>query len=342
MDSQVYRLAPEYRRSAVYAMVGFVFLGVVGAGLGISVLDRKPSETALVGIVYGTVAAAMILPLRWRLRLDDAGIARRWLWRWDRWSWDDFASGEIEKKPPFTFVDRRRPWWRRRLALAYLAKADRKHVIETINRHYRMPAPAPMGDRLVLRYGFRKIAELDWRGVRLTTRGESCEFAWTDVQRVHITRFDPLRRDFTRLALTLPGHEIELATYHDGTSSSWRGSGAAEANEFLLAHVPADRIDINVEGERPRKIEDVRKMLARERERERSFRICFSVLGGCLVAATVWLVTETGVLGAALLFGMQLGLLGPIVWFAWRQLSLRVAEIERWLLDTQSPTEYSR
>jgi hypothetical protein len=105
VQPRIYRMAPELRRSAIYAMVGFALLAVVGYVIHGVVLERD-----LIGVVVGNgifiaVSLARIVPLRWALRVDGSGIARRWLFRWDQWSWDDFASGRIEKRYPLSFVE---------------------------------------------------------------------------------------------------------------------------------------------------------------------------------------------------------------------------------------------
>jgi hypothetical protein len=80
-----------------------------------------------IGFVILLVAGALAI-LRWKVRIDDRGISRRWLYRWDHWPWDHIASGRIEKRHPHTLYDPSRPWWRRRLSLEILAAADiRRH-----------------------------------------------------------------------------------------------------------------------------------------------------------------------------------------------------------------------
>jgi hypothetical protein len=148
-------MAPELRRSAIYVILGCTFLAFAAYGIGHFVLERPPSAIAPFFSVLGVMALVMIAPLRWTLRIDETGVARRWLWRWDHWSWNDFASGRIEKRPPFVFVDRGRPWWRARLSIGYLSEAEVKVAIGIINEHYQMPASAPVADRLVIRYGLR-------------------------------------------------------------------------------------------------------------------------------------------------------------------------------------------
>ena len=209
-------MAPEYRRCAIYGMTGCALAAIVVFWLE-NVLDvvAHPSGATVLYVILAVTGLALLLPLHWRLRVDGSGIARRGMFRWDVWSWGDFASGRIEKRPSFTFIDPERPWWSNRLNIAPLARPDLQEVIRFINKYYLLPAPPVVSIPLVVEYGFRRTAEFDHCEIRLKVRGERFSFNWTDVMRLHITRFDPLRRDFTALELELPGHEIKLTSGTD-------------------------------------------------------------------------------------------------------------------------------
>jgi hypothetical protein len=102
---------------------------------------------------------------------------------------------------------------------------------------------------------------MDAKGICLNAAGEVRQYLWSEVERVHFTRMDPLRRDFRRLELSLPGHVIEFELVN-GTPS-WRGAAAAVVDEFLKRHVGPDRIDVDIEGDTPAKRIDVRNNLER-------------------------------------------------------------------------------
>jgi hypothetical protein len=278
----------------------------------------------------------MLVPLRWELRVDESGITRRWLFSWHLWSWADFASGRIEKRYPITFVDPDRRWWCRKLRLAYVAEAELRELIRLINDHYRLPAAPMLPDTLQIKYGFRRTVELDWRDIRLRVRGEPFHFTWQQVQRLHITRIDALRRDFSSLELMLPDREIELKLFtHQGvTTPTWTGATADELNDFLLAHVPADRVDIDITGERPSRVVDVEKQLISMRKNARAFRIAMLTCAFLLAALLVWMAIDVGILRALAMAGLY-SLYIPIIWFVRREVHKRQERWETWLAELQ-------
>ena len=169
-----------------------------------------------------------IVPLRWSLRIDDQGIGRRFLFRWDVWSWADISSGRIEKRHPYTLVDPKCPWWRRKLSLEYMTRADISHTMEVINTYYQLPTAPQVPDILEIKYGAfrRRLARFDSKGVHLQGGRDMRQYLWSEVRRVHVTRMDPLRHDFKSLELVLPDREIELklVSTQYGTHPSWSGA----------------------------------------------------------------------------------------------------------------------
>jgi len=114
MDTPIYlRIMPELRRSAYYVLAAGVPLALVAYWVA--------ADIGKMGFVF-LLCMTMIVPIRWALRIDNQGIARRLLFRWDVWTWADFSSGRIEKRHPHTLVDPERPWWRRKLSLEYMAE----------------------------------------------------------------------------------------------------------------------------------------------------------------------------------------------------------------------------
>ena len=118
-----------------------------------------------------------------------------------------------------------------------MAKAEIARTMERINTHYRLPSPPQLPDDLEIRYGFRRSARFDAKGIQLQTAGQIGVYLWSDVHCVHITRMDPVRRDFRSLEIALPDREIELKliSHEYGASPSWRGATAEVVNGFRAA-----------------------------------------------------------------------------------------------------------
>ena len=303
MDEPIFlRIPPELRRSAHYVVAASVPLALVAFWVNEFIGNETPVAGAVGCPFFVLLCMTMIVPLRWALRIDDQGVARRFLFRWgDPWTWADFASGRIEKRHPYTLFDPARPWWRRRLSLTHMAATDIARTMQRINTYYRLPSPPQLPDVLEIKYGFRRAAQFDASGIYLQEAHGFWEYLWSDVRRVHITRMDPVRRDFKSLEITLPDKEIELKLIsHDyGTSPSWQGATAEVVNEFLVRCLTDARIETDVVGERPARRIDVEKQLAKAKEDRLGLRRCLSILGPLIVVFPVWVVIAESVLKAA-------------------------------------------
>ena len=336
MQPRIYRMAPELRRSAIYGMIGCTLLAVAAFWIGYVLLERDLSGLVVCCTLLAILAAAMILPVRWALHVDDFGVARRWLIGWGRWSWSDFASGRVAKVRTITFINPQRSGWLQTLNIEFVADAERRELIQLINRHYRLPDPPTVPESIQIGFGFRRKVDLLPHEVRYTVRGESRSYVWRDVERLRITRVDPLRRDFVYLSLSLPGHEIELGRQG---GHGWSGGTAEELNEFLSRHVPAGRIDVDIVGERPHRAEDVQKELSRRQSMDHQMRICLGICGLLLAGALIWMAVESGLLKPVLMGSLYLVWFGPVYWFLRRRVRERTTELERWLAELECRRE---
>jgi hypothetical protein len=328
-----FHLAPELRRSAVYFLVSLPLIAAVVVWVGV-VVNRQPAVNVVPALVVpGLIGLALILALRWTVRIDDRGVARCFLFRWDVWAWDDFASGRIQKRYRYTFRDPARPWWRRRLRLDHLSGCDVKRAIEVINARYRLPDPPELPEALTVKYGLRRSVRLDRNGVHVLAGDEPREYLWNDVKRVRITRMDPLRRDFHQLVIELPHEEFtwRMVTHQGGTTATWSGATSEELNEFLHKFMPAERIDVDICGERPKRRVDTEKQL---QEARKQYRACFTVFWGFVSLALVVLLCMA--LAGGLLKGVVMGVIfviyaGLLFVFMRRDSRKRCIKLEGWL-----------
>ena len=270
-----YRIAAHLRRCCWYGIFGGVAIGCLFYCVARYAQQRNLAEIVIVCVAFALLAAGMIVPLSWRLRVDQHGLARRFVFRWDFWTWEDFSGGQIRKLHAHTLLDPDRPRWRRRLRLECLDAEARNEVITAINAHYRLPRAPEIPDTLTIKFfflGCRRSVVLDDAGIHLTVRGTSKEYAWQEVHEVHFTRMDPLRRDFKALQVILPDEEIELRLLsHE--PPRWQGATARiregrtaesdstqlapklrhatpeEINEFFFRHVLPPRIHTSIDGE---------------------------------------------------------------------------------------------
>jgi hypothetical protein len=325
-------LTPELRRSAIYGMVGFALLAGAAYWIANAILERDFWPTFLICAVFAAISAAMIFPLRWALRVDDQGVAQRFLFGWDQWHWSDFSSGRIVKKH-FTFFDPQRPAWTHTFTIELLSDSDRDELLNLINERYRLPAPPKLPERLEIRCGLLGRLEIQRNGIHLRVHGETRSYGWQEVQRVRIVRIDPLRRDFARLVLSLPGHEIELGP---GKEHAWSGATYDEVSEFVVAHVPADRVDEAIAGESPRRAEDVKKELVKLRSMGR--QLDYTVLGSAVAYAglMVAMAVEGTLFKTLVMSVLALVLIGPLYWYIHKLHTQQCTQLEEWLAELQN------
>jgi len=334
------RMRAEYRRCAIYALVACVPLAVVAFWVNKYVHAENapgPVAHALLFLVLGVV---LIVPLRWALRVDDRGIARRRLLGWDLWRWDDISSGAIEKRFPYLLYDPRRPWWRRKLPLEHLEFVDRSSTIELINQHYRLPPAPELPDELVIKYRFRRRLRLDAGGLSVQEGSRLAQdYRWAEVERVHITRTDPLRRDFGRLEIALPDRQIELHMEKLGYGTSFRGRGpvAEVVNEFLVRYVPAERVDVDIYGGRPAKRIDAERQLEKAVKDRRDFRWCMAICSALVVVAFVWTALAENVLKAVGTTALCAVFFLLFFWFGLRESNARCRELEEQVASFDEP-----
>jgi hypothetical protein len=293
---RTYSIAPELRRCCWYCIAASLFFSAL---LPFIPLEERPIE-GLIGLLlfFGGVLLCCALALCWRLECTDTGLVRRgWLGR-DAWTWIDFAGGGVRKGPLFRFVDPARPWWRRKLDIGLLGRDERREVMEAVNAHYRLPPAPPLPDSLTIRYRFIRAATFDAAGIRHTASGVTHVYDWDSVSHVMIERHDAVRRDFRTLDLWM-----------HGTNPNWRGATAEELNEFVFRYLPADRIEVAIDGDYSASPRLVEKRLAALRKRERELRWLPST-GAALFAVGVFVLlaaegisfTQAVMLGGLCLF----------------------------------------
>jgi hypothetical protein len=331
----VFRITPELRRSSYYLIAGAVLLS--GVAWWVEATVKLHGGVHVVSIVFAVLGLAPIYPLTWRLELDGDGIERHRLGIADSWRWDDFASGRIEKQYRFVLLDPERPWWRRRLVLDCLADTDRQQVLAAINRHYVLKTPPELPESLTIKFRFRRTATFARHGIQIVERRHSYDYRWADVRHLQIARNDALRRDFAELNLVLPDREIELrmVTHQGGTSPTWRGASAEEINDFLIAHAPADRVSIDVVGERPHSAKDVEREVKRLQSDLKQYAVCMAICLLLTVGAFVPLAIE-GPLIRTLVMTVPFGVVLLVAVVIRRQQVSKIRELELWRSELES------
>jgi len=293
---QTYLIAADLRRCCWYGIIAAIVIGPLAALA--AVLEGRfetltsavlPPLTAAVAVAaYGSAG------LYWRIEVAENGLVRRrWLGQ-DLWTWDEFVGGRIRKGPVFLLSDATRPWWRRKLDIGLLDREDRRRVMDAINAHYPLPPAPALPESAKIRYRLNREATFDAAGIRHTAAGATHVYGWDAVRRVLIERHDALRRDFRTLDLELadPPATIELWNY--GANPNWRGATAEELNEFVFRHVPAEKIEVAIDGDYVASPGLAEKRLARLWKRDRELRWLLPMWSGLAVVAMTILIVGDG------------------------------------------------
>jgi hypothetical protein len=332
-DRTEFRIAPEYRRSLFYGIAGFLLLAATAWWVQSTV---RPDRTRAPALVFVLFAVATFWPLSWRLELDGDGLVRHRLGLADRWSWEDFANGRIQKRYPFSLVDLERPWWSRKLNLQYLDTNHRHRVLAALNQHYRF-AETPSVDELTIKYSLRKTATFGRHGLQVIDRGQRHDYRWADVRHLHILRTEAVRQDFRELNLVLPDREIGLrmVAHQGGTSPTWRKATAEQVNDFLLAHVPQHAISVDIVGERPHHPIDIERELCWLQSQYWQLKVCMSACAAAYVGCLLWWAIE-GLLILTLVMTIPFLLLALLFAFVRKQHHDEVTKRQHWLSELRA------
>ena len=180
----VVALAPEYRRCAVYVLFGLVLIPLIAWWVN----DLRPPEKRLdlrfgVGMNAMLALWAVCVP-RWRLRVERRGIARRRLFVWHLYSWEEFAIGRVRDgidQNTYEFPERYP--WDRKLSIGLVAEDDRSAIKEMIRRVWVRPPESEVPAELCFRFSFRETAKFGPEGLSIGQRGKEVSYGWAEVRR---------------------------------------------------------------------------------------------------------------------------------------------------------------
>ena len=199
------------------------------------------------GLLAGGAVAIAVIYWRWRLRVDDTGIAFRRLWRWQFWPWDAFAGGEVSRGADnWTFR-----WGKQKLSFELFSEEDRQYLIDLCREVWVAPPRAEAPGELAVSVTLRCKLQLDQEGILVRAWGRRRHYRWAEVIQLRIVQPERGAERFIRLELRLPQRTIPFLTgkSHGLETTNWTGADALALRALLEAHVPSDRIRvINKEG----------------------------------------------------------------------------------------------
>ncbi len=211
-----FRLGAEYRRCAWYVVLGSACTVSVAGFLrlrGLVVAQGGWTTFVLGGAAILAAAFGLVfVAYRWKLRVDHMGIARRQLWNWDLWSWDEFQSGKI-KRHGDCFLSFARPWWRNGLTFGLLEDGDRKFLLAACKFFFQPTEEQPcqpLPGSISLRYQLFCTVTFREDGVSGRDGRSNFELGWSDVKQVRLLYFDHWSPDLCQIELDLPNRTLRI------------------------------------------------------------------------------------------------------------------------------------
>jgi hypothetical protein len=307
-------LAPEFRRCAVYGLVGLVLIPVVAWSLRDLRAWPSPGTFLVPLAMHAVFGLGLVGVLRWRVHVDGRGIARRRLFGWRLYPWEAFEAGQVsEGEYSFTYLFPSGRPWDRKLSIAMLADDDRSRLAEIIRGLWVRPPAPELPPELAIRLARSREWQFRPDGITVVRRREESRYGWEDVRRLRIRRAERGRRDFAELELVLPDRTLTLHARQDFAAwSGVKGSpkpAPAIVVGLLREYVPADRILETALHEPPATMaewEDRLEILERRgRDLDWGSRLIWSAGG----AMAILLLTTRGLGWAfAILCGIEWGL----------------------------------
>jgi len=242
IETQKFRLAPVWRRCAIYGIIGVLLVIAAEWWLSLVVLNRNPGF----GFIWAPFAVFGIILLGWRLRVDEEGIGRRRIFRWELWPWRAFEQGLIHKgKGHFTYRWSDKPWWERELTFLYLKEADRDYIWKLSQQHWKAPPLPQLPENLSIGFfglHFRRIARFGQEGLWFGPKDQPKFYEWSEVRKLLIVRLERDRQDFRKLELTLPDQTLtlQLRKGNYGYYPNWSGAPASVIVRMLQHFVTLD------------------------------------------------------------------------------------------------------
>jgi len=263
IPSVIFRPAAHWLLLAAGAFVVGWFVELTAWGVAVVVLGMpRPGPLGLAFVLLVPFFPALALS-RYAVRMDEEGIWRRRIFRWDPWPWTAFAEGKIEDAlATDCFLFPEKPWYWRRLNLGVFPERKRSLIRDQIRR-FRQWREIKLPEEVTIDFDWRRHARFTPAGVYLWRERKEPRFVpWSDIGPIKLRRLDHDRRDFRWLQFRPAGSRWHIVLLHGGNQGSywqhpsyvffaeggtrWQGASAEVLAAFLEKHVPPEQLHIDV------------------------------------------------------------------------------------------------
>ena len=201
------RMSAELRRCGWYVFSGAVVVMSMMVVLAqMQLIPRKPWEVALVSGFMVLASLGLVVSIQsWALLIDSKGMARRRLWVWDQWPWEEFREGKVTRRNS-ALIARDHRWCCRELLLELIEERESDLVIKL----WKQLSPQVTADavldnlptEITVRYGLR-TASFGVGGFRFTNNPFAAETPWKDVRELRIILNEHERPEIHKVEIVL-------------------------------------------------------------------------------------------------------------------------------------------
>jgi hypothetical protein len=337
-----------HRLFAYTLTVGLVVLSAVFEFISTR-LDHGPlmhSSMIVFLLLASAGAVACFVVNVYRLRIDERGVHVRTLLGWDLWTWDEFASGNVEQERlSVSFVEPSRPFLRRKLRVALFEEAP--DILGAIGAHWQ-PAPIETPDTVEISdwvFSSRGMKmQLTSQGVEVTDRTGERTYAWSDLTEAVLHRPSVYHQRFSKAVLRFPDETVSLGSFKGDGNKAWIGPDAEVIEAFLRQHVDEERIRVRTKYGPPADMEDIEERIAFAALQMRRLAFIAPILAallGVLPAFFYLLFAGVGEIEAAAISVAVVGVPMSILfcWIGRRDWRRHIAELEAWRKELAAATE---
>lgn len=215
---QEFKIFYLFRRIAIYIIIGSIIINAFGIYMRYYATNQIQFENAVQGsLLFFIAAIAYIWLAHIKLRINNQGIAIRYLLKWNYWYWEDFKSGKIGRG--FNSGTFKRPsagvfakWFPSSLRLDIFGPQVMEYVL-TIIFSIWVPPPTPQLPEKVFfktKDFFSKKILLSPEGIYYQKRNKKQFYHWSEVKKIEIVKADHYRVDFRKLTIYLPNNTVKL------------------------------------------------------------------------------------------------------------------------------------